>query len=425
MQTLRSLAFLLAFLGAFAGVEYLAPRGAFAQAADTDAIQAQIDAINKKNADLAAEIAQYQQQLNVVSGQKQTLQSAIKSIDLSRAQTSTQIKSTQNKIAASNLKIQELSGQISAKEYEIELDRQALGNAIREMAANEDASLIEQLFASGTLADAWTSIDASASVNRAMHENAALLSGAKVELTKQQETAAATKNQLDAAKTDLTTQQRQLDVTKAEKDKLLTQTKSQEATYQQLIAQKRAEQASFESALFQLASQLKGVSDPSAVPASGAGILKWPLATINITQQFGRTSDSGRLYASGTHDGVDFGVPTGTPVKAALSGTVLATNEGAVQNCQYGKWVVVQHANGLSTLYAHLSQISVAKGQSVSTGQVLGYSGMTGYATGPHLHFTVYVSSVLTFKQYTCKAGPTVTIPIAPPSGYLNPLSYL
>jgi murein DD-endopeptidase MepM/ murein hydrolase activator NlpD len=86
---------------------------------------------------------------------------------------------------------------------------------------------------------------------------------------------------------------------------------------------------------------------------------------------------------------------------------------------------VVQHANGLSTLYAHLSQISVAKGQSVSTGQVVGYSGMTGYATGPHLHFTVYVSSVLTFKQYTCKAGPTVTIPIAPPSGYLNPLSYL
>ena len=88
-------------------------------------------------------------------------------------------------------------------------------------------------------------------------------------------------------------------------------------------------------------------------------------------------------------------------------------------------WVLVRHGNGLTTLYAHLSSISVSKGQSVLTGQLLGHSGNTGYATGPHLHFTVYASDAVQFKQYTCRSGPTVTVPISAYSAYLNPMDYL
>jgi murein DD-endopeptidase MepM/ murein hydrolase activator NlpD len=113
------------------------------------------------------------------------------------------------------------------------------------------------------------------------------------------------------------------------------------------------------------------------------------------------------------------------PVKAALAGTVLEVNHGAVKYCQYGKWVLVRHGNGLTTLYAHLSEINVQKGAAVSTGQTIGRSGDSGYALGPHLHFTVYASSDVSLKQYTCKSGYTVTIPIAPVNAYLNPLSYL
>ena len=204
----------------------------------------------------------------------------------------------------------------------------------------------------------------------------------------------------------------------------MTQTKNQEGAYQKLISQKRAEEASFEAAIFKLSAQLKA-ADNSKVPTGGKGILSYPLDTIHITQLFGKTSDSGRLYASGTHDGVDFGAPTGTAIHAALGGVVQEINEGAVQNCQYGKWVLVKHANGLSTLYAHMSQINVSKGQSVSTGDTLGFVGMTGYATGPHLHLTVYNSSSVTFKNYTCKSGPSVYIPIAPTNGYLDPMKYL
>ena len=80
-------------------------------------------------------------------------------------------------------------------------------------------------------------------------------------------------------------------------------------------------------------------------------------------------------------------------MQAALSGTVVGSGNmdtaGGGRCRAYGKWVMIKHANGLSTLYAHLSLIAVTTGQELLTGQVLGYSGNTGATTGPHLHFEV------------------------------------
>ena len=95
--------------------------------------------------------------------------------------------------------------------------------------------------------------------------------------------------------------------------------------------------------------------------------------------------------------------------------------------------------NGLDTLYAHLSDNTVVtKGQAVTTGELIGYSGMTGYATGPHLHLGVYASAGVQIMDLgawrsqnggssdgtPCTAGGAV-IPVAPVNAYLNPLSYL
>ena len=92
----------------------------------------------------------------------------------------------------------------------------------------------------------------------------------------------------------------------------------------------------------------------------------------------------------------------------------------------YGRWVLVEHQNGLSTLYAHLSVIRAVTGQDVATGDIVGYSGETGYATGPHLHFTVYATQgvrVVTRKSAVCQGS--YTIPTASLNAYLNPISYL
>jgi len=173
--------------------------------------------------------------------------------------------------------------------------------------------------------------------------------------------------------------------------------------------------------------------DPNKLPPVGQGVLRWPLDHIRITQRFGRTADSGRLYTSGTHNGVDFGVSSGSNVYAALSGVIEGFgNTDQYPGCQsYGKWILIKHNNGLSSLYAHLSLTQVSVGQEVSTGQVIGYSGNTGYSTGPHLHLTVFASQGVQLMRLGDIPGRPITrcsnatIPIAPRDAYLDPLVYL
>lgn len=420
------------------------------RAETVDEIKSQIDAHSSKIDAIEREIAAYQKQLNVLGTQHQTLQTAIKSIDVTRQQTSSQISATQNRISASNLKLNELSYEIADKEDVIRLDREVLARSFRDIQAAGDATLIEQLFSTDSLTEAWILVDATTDLSRALQEHTKDLGQAKAELTVQHSSVAATKNRLSELNNELKQQKKSLDIAKAEKDKLLSQTKSQESTYQSLIAKKRAEQKVFEAALQGLESSLKSVGS-GAIPHVGKGILAWPfkpafMATCPgkssalgnsfcITQYFGNTAfatANAQIYNGSGHNAIDMGAPTGTPVASALAGTVLATgNTDAIPGCySYGKWVVVKHANGLATLYAHLSSIAVVKGQSVGTGEVIGNSGMTGYATGPHLHFSVFAASgvqIMTLKQYRGATTPcaNASMPVAPKDAYLNPMSYL
>ncbi|MET8945011.1 peptidoglycan DD-metalloendopeptidase family protein [Streptomyces sp. NPDC004542] len=93
----------------------------------------------------------------------------------------------------------------------------------------------------------------------------------------------------------------------------------------------------------------------------------------------------GGMWSSGYHTGVDFVVPTGTPVKAVGAGTVVSAGWGGA----YGNQVVIRLADGYYAQYGHLSAISVSAGQSVAAGRQIGLSGATGNVTGPHLHFEI------------------------------------
>ncbi|MFE2263770.1 M23 family metallopeptidase [Streptomyces griseosporeus] len=94
---------------------------------------------------------------------------------------------------------------------------------------------------------------------------------------------------------------------------------------------------------------------------------------------------AGSMWSSGYHTGVDFVVPTGTSLKAVAAGTVVSAGWGGA----YGNQVVIKLNDGYYAQYAHLSQLSVSAGQTVTAGQQIGLSGATGNVTGPHLHFEI------------------------------------
>lgn len=111
--------------------------------------------------------------------------------------------------------------------------------------------------------------------------------------------------------------------------------------------------------------------------------LSWPVVG-KITSAFGNRV-APTAGASTPHTGIDIAAPVGTPVKCPANGTV--TN--VYTNGSGGNQLIIQHDNGLTTGYAHLSRYGVKSGDRVINGQIIAYTGNTGLTTGPHLHFTV------------------------------------
>ncbi len=137
----------------------------------------------------------------------------------------------------------------------------------------------------------------------------------------------------------------------------------------------------------------------NALPAGKtiAGLrLSWPMTGFVITQGFGPTSfalEPPLGPYKHFHTGVDMSAPLGTPVRAAADGVVVAVGHGATG---YGNYVIIAHGSGIATLYGHLLQTTVAVGQKVLGGQLVGLEGSTGYSTGPHLHFELRVNEQVT-----------------------------
>lgn len=119
------------------------------------------------------------------------------------------------------------------------------------------------------------------------------------------------------------------------------------------------------------------------------GTLQWPLPVAGtITSQFGHRVDPITGEVS-SHTGTDIACAEGTPILAAADGTVTVANGLDSWGGSYGYYIQIDHGGGLETLYAHCSSICVTTGQQVQSGQVIGYVGHTGRATGSHLHFEV------------------------------------
>jgi peptidoglycan DL-endopeptidase CwlO len=130
---------------------------------------------------------------------------------------------------------------------------------------------------------------------------------------------------------------------------------------------------------------------PAGPIQEGSGGLIWPVSGP-IASGFGsRTINGSYEY----HPGIDIAVPEGTPIRAAADGTVIFT-EPEASSGGYGNYTCVDHGGGLSTCYAHQSSFAVSAGQSVSQGEIIGYTGCTGYCLGPHLHFEVRIYGEVT-----------------------------
>ena len=212
--------------------------------------------------------------------------------------------------------------------------------------------------------------------------------------------------ELDTTRQELEAQQAELEAQRAESDDLLLQMaeayETMSAEYQEYeamdeelskqIAQSEseyykalsAEEAARQAELNRKNNNKASTSNGAATSSTGGFLYPLPYV-CQITDAYGyRTHPLTGKYS--WHNGVDFGAAGGTAIYATKSGTVTTAAYGEA----WGYYVVINHGDGYSSLYAHMPELIVSVGDYVTQGQTIGTVGSTGWSTGPHLHFTIY-----------------------------------
>lgn len=396
-----------------------------------DQLKTEITARNDEINKLQQEIDALDKNIKKSEGESKTLKNELSKISNTILQLNKQAAVTETKIKSTELNIQRLTLEIAGKEKDINFDKKSVGDMIKIINEKNIVSSIEIMLSDDNFSDGWVEVDSLEQLQRNIIARIKDLEERKNDLI-------ASKNELDSDRKELVTLRAKLidqksiaNQNKKSKDKLLSQTKNQEDAYKKILADRKNKMDSLSRELFDYEAQLKIAIDPNSYPKAGVRVLSWPVMSPYVTQKFGKTSDSGRLYASGTHNGMDFRASQGSLLLASAGGTIVGIGDTDLScpDVSYGKWVLIKHPNGLATLYAHLSLIKVVQGQQVRSGEVIGYSGNTGYSEGPHLHFTVFVGNAVRIAgptEYKSKiCGTYLRMPLAPVNAYLDPGSYL
>ena len=357
---------------------------------------------NAQNARKAAE-----QELADIQSQKRVAENDKNRIDGEIAALNTQIQTAQAEISATDLVLQEKEAELHAAEVACDNQFRSFKTRARIMYENGPTTYIGIIFSSGSFSEFFSNIQVVKSLldydNKLLEERKAVrevIAAQKSDVEALRAEQLVKHNTLSEMKATLYAKQQAQSAIVAQlegQEKLLKERVeaqiAEEERIQKMIADAVAAQKAAELAAQQAAEQAaqQGSSTTvSVITTTGTGAMQWPCpSTKYVTSEFGTRSQP-VAGASSNHKGIDIGAAMGADVVAADSGTVLFSGNSS----SYGKYIVITHGNGVTTLYAHCSELLVKAGATVTKGQTIAKVGSTGISSGPHLHFEVSVNGV-------------------------------
>lgn len=342
-------------------------------------IQGQIDESHNSQANWQEIIDQVNVKLRAIQVDLDAANARLKDIQNQQAQINAQIKQTQEEIR-------------KAQEHLLQ-HQKVLNQRVRSIYMHGQLNYLEVITGAKSFSDFANRLELLKRVIRSDYNLILEIQNQKAQIEAKEEQLEKDKARLDALAQEAQKAQSQIAAKKAEQQKVLDDAKDNKAAAaqmeQDLIAESKRvhnliqERLRQQEAARQAASQSGGEA-PSYTQNNG--VLSWP-CNGPITSPYGY-----RVHPIfGTtiyHSGIDIGVDYGTPIHAADSGTVIYA--GWISG--YGNAVIIDHGNGMQTLYGHNQSLNVSEGQSVSKGQVIAFAGSTGNSTGPHCYFEVQVN---------------------------------
>jgi murein DD-endopeptidase MepM/ murein hydrolase activator NlpD len=356
-------------------------------------LERQIQDIQNRKNQTSQQKSNKEAEVNNLKQQITTLNSDIKKLQGQIVEVGKQINETDNNIQQTTQSIQELEAQIASNKATIKSLVESLYKS--SLVRNEVVAVIS----AEKLSDVFSDIEYSNTVQMRIQtlldeiiEKKTALDITNQNLANQKATLASTQGALQSTKESI----------ENSKNSVQNKAKASEVAVNQLnasINNLNSQQKSLEDQRKATAVELASLEAALLRQFGGGGTVcsargyAWPVQGGRITQGFGMTSFARTgAYGGAGHNGIDIGAPTGTPVYATSSGTVVSVG---FNNNSYGKWIVIRHTDGYFSLYGHLSQQRVSNGQIVNRGDRIGDIGATGFATGPHLHFTIYLPNSL------------------------------
>ena len=375
-----------------------------ADAASSSEIKKQLNELKSEKKELQAQIDQIRGQYKANENELLDMVAQKDAIDQEITLLYEQITNINDQIMSYNLLIADLQNELDEAQERLSNLNEKYKERIRAMEEEGEISYWEVLFKSNSFSDLLDRLnmiqEIAASDKRRMQE----LTDAANEVTAAQENLGTEKSELESTREELDATQLLLEEKRAEADEILTeliakgeefellleQSEDAQEELMQEIAKKEKEydQAKHKEWLATSVATTKpstssGSTKPSTQAPSSGGWVS-PVASYTITSPFGMRVHPILGY-SRMHNGVDMAAPSGTPVYAAKSGRVTFT--GWANDA--GNYVSINHGDGFSSVYMHLTRYIVSKGSYVNAGQVIGYVGSTGLSTGPHLHFGI------------------------------------
>lgn len=362
--------------------------------------QADIDRLNQKNAAaqkeidrLAKEKAETQEYVAALDKKIQIIRDQLNALNKQASELQSSINQVEQSIASNEAQMLEIQDEINAKQAEFDKIYSEYCQRLRAMYVSGHASNLEVLLTSSDISAILTRSEMIRSISRRdsntlneltkkmeeIEKDKAALEIKRVELNENKEKLQTQKEELNANISQVSSSKAELDSQIAEANAAMKRISDKSSEYKELIEDNNAEIQSIRATI--LANNRPSSGGGSG--GGGSGRLGYPTSSRTISAGFPNYS-SGRY-----HGGVDFPVPSGSNIYAADSGTVIIAKN---LNYSYGHYLVIDHGNGLSTLYAHNTTLLVGVGTHVNKGQVIALSGSTGNSTGPHCHFEVLLN---------------------------------
>ena len=366
---------------------------------------------------LKAQIKAYENIIDLKNRQGATLDDQIKALDAQAGKLELEIAQNKKKSEELHGDIESLSSRVAEKTALVDNQKQILSELMRQYYSEYSNDISPFLLT----ADESVSYFNQSSWNNDIGEKVSdLLDSVKnlrEGLVDEQETLENKKKLADTLQTQLADRNDYLESTKNNKAALLNKTTAEAGKYENLVDDLQKQREEINSEIEDIeAGKINSLED---LPSYKKGLLEYPVkAPRRLSQGYGKTSFSGKAYASGKHNGLDFADSSGTTIMAAANGRVVGT--GDLGRYAYGRWVAIDHGNGIVTLYGHMRRVTISRGASVKEGDKIGEMGSTGYSTGTHVHFTVFAASSYELLPSTKVKG--LRIPVG---ATVNPSVYL